>query len=161
MHAKTLIVDDEIAIIGSANVNRRSFTLVSETSAILFNEIPESDSKSADNFARLFRVATWKEFTNKSVPASAYRSWQDYPTAIARETSNFSQLVKYTKDLQDDLDVKIIDFIKAHTVIVAIAAYHLLDRDLSNTSAAINPSAITYIFDQVWEHFIDTAGPVD
>lgn len=38
LHAKTLIADDEIAIVGSANVNQRSFTYDSETSVIVFDE---------------------------------------------------------------------------------------------------------------------------
>jgi hypothetical protein len=51
LHAKTLIADDEIAIVGSANVNQRSFTYDSETSVIVFDE-SASKKKFASNLRR-------------------------------------------------------------------------------------------------------------
>lgn len=38
VHSKLIIVDDELAIIGSANCNRRSLTHDSETSAVIFDD---------------------------------------------------------------------------------------------------------------------------
>lgn len=38
-HSKVLIVDDEIALVGSANVNQRSFTLDSESSLVVIDPI--------------------------------------------------------------------------------------------------------------------------
>jgi phosphatidylserine/phosphatidylglycerophosphate/cardiolipin synthase-like enzyme len=159
MHAKTLIVDDEIAIIGSANVNQRSFTIDSETSVIVFNESTDDETKSTDNFARNFRVKTFEEFALKAASATSIRSWSKYASEIIKETPNFSRLVKYKADLQQDLDVRINDFIRANSVVVAIAAYELLGQDLTKTSVALSPFTITTVFDTLWEHFVDPSAP--
>lgn len=159
MHAKTLIVDDELAIIGSANVNQRSFTIDSETSAIVFDDIPESSSKSKDNFARNFRVKTWEEFASKNTPRIMYESWWNYPTAIQGGEADLSILVKYVKDAQQDLDIRIQDFISANSVVVAIAAYNLLGQDLTKTSVMLDPFTYTTVFNQLWDNFVDPAAP--
>src|SRR5262249_24067095 len=65
LHAKTLIVDDEIAIIGSANVNQRSFTCDSETSVVVFNAASDQSS----NFASRLRCATLKHYLRSAAPA--------------------------------------------------------------------------------------------
>jgi phosphatidylserine/phosphatidylglycerophosphate/cardiolipin synthase-like enzyme len=151
MHAKTLIVDDEIAIIGSANVNRRSFTCDSETSVIVFDDAKKVDR----NFARIFRIITWKSFLRKPVDKILYESWWNYPTTISRGDKAFSILIKYTQDEQPDLDVKISDFIKKTGVLGPVAAYRLLGKNLTATSAALSPYAVRSIFDTLWEHFVD------
>jgi phosphatidylserine/phosphatidylglycerophosphate/cardiolipin synthase-like enzyme len=159
LHAKTMIVDDEIAIIGSANVNQRSFTIDSETSVVVFDDVPGSDPKSKYNFARVFRVKTWEEFIKRPVARSMYEMWQNYPTAISRDEASFSILTRYKQDLQADLDLRINKFISSNSVVVAIVALELLDQDLSKTSIAMNPATITWIFDMVWEHFVDPSAP--
>ncbi|HKX33667.1 MAG TPA: phospholipase D-like domain-containing protein [Blastocatellia bacterium] len=159
MHAKTLIVDDEIAIIGSANVNQRSFTIDSETSVVVFDEVPESDPKSEHNFARNFRVKTWGEFAKKTVPKGMIQSWWNYPTSISNEEPGFSILIKYQKDLQDDLDLRINTFIRGNSVVVAAVVSNLLDQDLTRTSVVMSPYTITYLFDTLWEHFVDPSAP--
>lgn len=57
LHAKTLIADDEIALVGSANVNRRSFTYDSETSVIVFDE-----SAAKNKFASTLRRKILADF---------------------------------------------------------------------------------------------------
>jgi phosphatidylserine/phosphatidylglycerophosphate/cardiolipin synthase-like enzyme len=151
MHAKTLIVDDEIAIIGSANVNQRSFTCDSETSVIVFDDSAKVDQ----NFARIFRIATWKDFLRKPIPSIVYESWWNFPNDISQGPNGFSILIKYAKDLQDDLDLRIIDLIKSSSVIGMAVAFHLSGHNLTVASAALSPHTIVYIFDTLWEHFID------
>jgi len=151
MHAKTLIVDDEIAIIGSANVNRRSFTCDSETSVIVFDNAKKVDR----NFARIFRILSWKGFLRKPADKILYESWWNFPTTISDGDKAFSILIKYTRDEQPDLDEKITDSIKKLGVLGPIAAYQLLGKNLTATSAALSPQMVRYIFDTLWEHFVD------
>ena len=156
MHAKTLIVDDEIAIIGSANVNQRSFTCDSETCAIVFDDRLESQS----NFAGQLRIQTWKDFLRKPTQyKQIYESWWNYPTEISAGKSNISRLVKYTKDAQPDLDETIKAAIKKAGVVGVVAGYHLSGKNLQTTSVALSPHTITYIFDTLWEHLIDPVCP--
>lgn len=151
MHAKTLIADDEIAIIGSANVNQRSFTVDSETSVIVFDDAAKVDR----NFARVFRIVNWKHFLRKPVERIFYESWWNYPTLISQGRDKFSILIPYGKDLQDDLDLQIIDKIKSSGVVGVVAAKRLVGGGLLATQAALHPQTIVRIFDTLWEHFID------
>ena len=155
MHAKTLIADDEIAIIGSANVNRRSFTCDSETSVIVFDDAKKVDR----NFARIFRIATWKSFLRKPAERILYESWWNYPTTISKGDKAFSILIKYTQDAQPDMDVKIIDFIRKTGVVGVVAAYQLRGKNLTAASAALSPHTIKYIFDTLWEYLVDPVCP--
>jgi len=71
LHAKLLIADDEIAIIGTANVNRRSFTHDSETSVVVF----DSDD-TQPKFAKQLREAIYREYDFSGNPykfLSVYR----------------------------------------------------------------------------------------
>lgn len=151
LHAKTLIVDDEIAIIGSANVNQRSFTVDSETSVIVFDDSAKVDR----NFARVFRIVNWKHFLRQPVERIFYESWWNYPTLISQGREKFSILIKYAKDLQDDLDLQIIDKIKSSGIVGVVAAKHLVGGGLLPTQAALHPQTIVRIFDTLWDHFID------
>jgi phosphatidylserine/phosphatidylglycerophosphate/cardiolipin synthase-like enzyme len=155
MHAKTLIVDDEIAIIGSANVNQRSFTCDSETSVIVFDDASGTDKQVDQNFARRFRIRTWKSFLRKPTDKFFYEFWWTYSTAISQGNKTLSQLVKYEKDGQPDMDEKIKDEIKASGPVGVIVASHLTGKNLQKTSVVLNPQFITSIFNTLWDHFID------
>ena len=155
LHAKTLIVDDEIAIIGSANVNQRSFTCDSETSVVVFDNTKNSDK----NFAARLRIATWKEFLRKPVPKIVYESWWNYPTEISSGKNDLSILVKYQKDAQDDLDLKIWSAIKQTGVAGIVAAYKLSGGNLPTTQQLMSQMGIEGIFNIIWEHLIDPVGP--
>lgn len=151
LHAKTLIVDDEIAIIGSANVNQRSFTCDSETSAIVFNDWKYKDQ----NFARQLRIASWKEFLRKPAPAITYESWWNYPTEISGGKRDFSILVKYTQHAQDDRDLKIWKEIDRFGVAGVVAAYKLLAPDLPTAQQLMFQGGIEGIFNIIWDSVID------
>ncbi|HRI45173.1 MAG TPA: phosphatidylserine/phosphatidylglycerophosphate/cardiolipin synthase family protein [Fimbriimonadaceae bacterium] len=62
VHSKTWVFDDEFAIIGSANTNRRSFTHDSE-SAIGVWDRGKAD-KGALYFAHSLRIALWSKYLN-------------------------------------------------------------------------------------------------
>jgi len=55
VHSKTWIFDDKLAIIGSANVNRRGFTHDSEQGAVIF----DSNAKRRWFFAHDLRMNLW------------------------------------------------------------------------------------------------------
>ena len=165
MHAKTLIVDDEIAIIGSANVNQRSFTNDSETSVIVFDD----NAKNDDNFARVFRIQTWKEYLRKkSEPRLMYESPYNYPMEISGRkpyleigsgNDNFSILVKYGKDNLEDADKRISKLISNNSVVGIMVAGAVFDYDLARTTSALSEGTITQIFDEVWDNVIEPRAP--
>ena len=157
MHAKTLIVDDEIAIIGSANVNQRSFTNDSETSVVVFDD----NAKTDNNFARVFRLKTWEEYVRNTMSRSVYESWVTFSDAINGGKTNF-EITKYVHDSQDDLDVRINNLQITKDVkltqlkpFIAAFAYNMLDQDLLNTSIALSPYTVTFVFDTLWDNLID------
>lgn len=68
VHAKTWVFDDELAVIGSANCNRRSWTHDSEANAFIFDDAPPQQSP-GHTFAQAMRMQLWAEHLD--VPASA------------------------------------------------------------------------------------------
>jgi hypothetical protein len=164
MHAKTLIVDDEIAIIGSANVTQRSFTIESETCVIVFDE----EGKPEDNFARKFRIKTWKEFTRLSQKFndSNYEDPLYYPDAIQEgffdpmyvdgrpipytaRNKGFSMLTKYQENTKRDLDDKINDIILAASAGAAAAGVGFASKFLPP------PDLVKQVLDSLWKELID------
>jgi phosphatidylserine/phosphatidylglycerophosphate/cardiolipin synthase-like enzyme len=128
LHAKVLIADDTIAIIGSPNINRRSLTLDSETAVVLFDEklFPWS-------FARRFRQATWKEYSKRKDLPFTY----ELPWALPRGVGKGHYIVtKYTGGDMEDLDVVMKVLLEATSVYT-----RLLDIDA--------------LFEGLWEHAID------
>jgi phosphatidylserine/phosphatidylglycerophosphate/cardiolipin synthase-like enzyme len=154
LHAKTLIVDDEIAIIGSANVNQRSFTCDSETSVVVFDDTKFNDQ----NFAKRLRSETFKEFLRKPEPKIVYESWFNYVNEIIK-SKDFSILTKYELDAQDDLDLRIWDQIKKTGVIGVSAVYKLSGNNLQVTQQLNSQMGIEGIFNIIWEHLIDPVCP--
>jgi phosphatidylserine/phosphatidylglycerophosphate/cardiolipin synthase-like enzyme len=165
MHAKTLIVDDEITIIGSANVNQRSFTCDSETSIVIFDDAKKTDN----NFARKFRIMTWKDY-EKEPKSPAYQlfceSYLSLPLLIKMTKTNKTILIKYTRDNKEDLDEKIKDMIKKGGVLIAIETLKIFQdlisnenpkntSDLTYTSIVLSPQGIEQIFNILWEHVVD------
>jgi phosphatidylserine/phosphatidylglycerophosphate/cardiolipin synthase-like enzyme len=59
VHSKTWIIDDELAIIGSANVNRRGWEYDSEVNAFIFD-----DNDTNLTFAKDLRKKLWREHLN-------------------------------------------------------------------------------------------------
>jgi phosphatidylserine/phosphatidylglycerophosphate/cardiolipin synthase-like enzyme len=62
IHAKTWIVDDEIAIIGSANCNQRGWSYDSEANAVIYDGAPSQSFPLP--FAQRLRVALWSRHLN-------------------------------------------------------------------------------------------------
>ncbi len=154
VHAKTLIVDDELAIIGSANVNQRSFTNDSETSVIVFDD-PEKKT----SFARALRIAIWKEFIRVAVAPQGYESWYMF-MYLVKNVPGFSILLDLTKTpQQDDLDERIIAIIKKSGVIAPIVVGHLTGNNLQQTTVALSPITLRMIFDMFWENVVDPEAP--
>jgi hypothetical protein len=150
VHAKTLVVDDELAIIGSANVNQRSFTNDSETSLIVFD-----DDEKKDSFAKRLRIAIWKEFIRVAVAPQGYESWNMF-SYLVKKVPGFSKLLDLTTTpQQEDLDEKIIATIKKSGVIAPIVVGGLLGQNITQTSVALSPITIKAIFDMFWENVVD------
>ncbi|MCA9811165.1 MAG: hypothetical protein KC473_12565, partial [Candidatus Dadabacteria bacterium] len=154
VHAKTLIVDDELAIIGSANVNQRSFTNDSETSVIVFDD-PENKTM----FAKALRIAIWKEFIRVAVAPKGYENWFTF-MYLVKNVPGFSILLDLTKTpQQEDLDEKIIAMIKKSGVIAPIVVGGLTGNNLQQTTAVLSPITLKLIFDMFWENVVDPEAP--
>ena len=65
VHSKSWVFDDELAVIGSANCNRRGYQHDSEVDAFIFDNTPV---RSGLTFAQQYRMRLWKE--HLGVPAS-------------------------------------------------------------------------------------------
>lgn len=152
IHAKTLIVDDELAVIGSANVNQRSFTHDSETSLIIFNK---KYNYWRDNFAYKFRQRIWNEFILKEVFPTI--GWEAFARYI--ETNDrFYYLRTYVNNIED-LDKRISSKIKSNSVLLTYGISELFKRNLKTAVLAVSilnsPVAIKQVFDVIWENIID------
>jgi phosphatidylserine/phosphatidylglycerophosphate/cardiolipin synthase-like enzyme len=66
VHAKMWIIDDEIAIIGSANCNRRGWSYDSEANAVIYDGPPVKSLPLP--FAQRLRVALWARLLNVAPP---------------------------------------------------------------------------------------------
>jgi phosphatidylserine/phosphatidylglycerophosphate/cardiolipin synthase-like enzyme len=96
VHAKTVIVDDVFAVVGSDNMNRRSWTHDSELSlAVLDEERDEREPRDpaglgdgARRFARELRLRLWREHLGTESddglldPAAAFERWRSSATAL-------------------------------------------------------------------------------
>lgn len=70
VHAKTWVFDDELAVIGSANCNRRGWTHDSEVNAFIFDNTPALPLvSSTPTFAQQLRMQLWAEHLNVSPSA--------------------------------------------------------------------------------------------
>ncbi|KTD04801.1 phospholipase D-like domain-containing protein [Fluoribacter gormanii] len=157
MHSKIIIVDDEIAIIGSANVNQRSFTHDSETSIVIFDET----SLMQDSFAKKMRLEIWKEFSSKTIsPDSIVASWEQFSRILMNPTVHPLMLIPYINSIED-LDKRIIDYIKKSGAIAPIVANILVGDNsnlsvaLANVSTVLSPFQIVQIFNGLWDNVID------
>jgi phosphatidylserine/phosphatidylglycerophosphate/cardiolipin synthase-like enzyme len=78
VHSKTWIFDDEFAIIGSANCNRRGYTHDSEQIMGIYHPTPHN------NWIRNLRVALWSKHLGQSAttlnnPLAAANFWFTLP----------------------------------------------------------------------------------
>jgi phosphatidylserine/phosphatidylglycerophosphate/cardiolipin synthase-like enzyme len=153
MHAKTLIADDEIAMIGSMNLNLRSFTNDSETCVVVYDD----RSKLDDNFARSFRIATWKEFLRRAAPRSTYITATAYASAI-EQSADFSILVQYDAGYErndlEDADERLNQWILEYSLPLSIAVYGVTG-DLTTTSRALDKFTVIRLFDDLWTNIVE------
>ena len=63
VHSKMMIVDDELAVIGSANMNRRGWEHDSEVAAAIFDDV-DRRNPSGLPFAQQLRMRLWSEHLN-------------------------------------------------------------------------------------------------
>jgi phosphatidylserine/phosphatidylglycerophosphate/cardiolipin synthase-like enzyme len=68
VHSKSWVFDDELAVIGTANCNRRSYTFDSEVDAFIFEDNRREDD-SRRTFAQRYRMALWQH--HLAVPGSS------------------------------------------------------------------------------------------
>jgi phosphatidylserine/phosphatidylglycerophosphate/cardiolipin synthase-like enzyme len=87
VHAKTVIIDDCYAVIGSANINHRSMTNDSEIGLAVVDGDTETanlrgQSHSLCRFARRYRMALWKEHLGLEIddPLNADGTPNGFPT---------------------------------------------------------------------------------
>ena len=73
VHSKTWIFDDEVAVIGSANCNRRGWYFDSEVAAVIMDVSPILN-RGSYSFAYELRVALWSE--HLGVDPSKVRDWK-------------------------------------------------------------------------------------
>ncbi|VWD31119.1 membrane protein [Burkholderia lata] len=98
VHAKTWVFDDELAVIGSANINERGLSFDSEVIAAIFDKAPSPAGK--PSFAQSLRVALWKKHLGLSSDAdvrldsSAEDSWNMWAT-VTKDTKD-AAVLKYT-----------------------------------------------------------------
>ena len=65
VHSKSWVIDDEIAIIGTANCNRRSYTFDSEVDAFVFEDNREPGD-ARQTFAQRYRMELWQHHLGRS-----------------------------------------------------------------------------------------------
>lgn len=70
VHSKTWVIDDELAVIGSANCNRRGWLLDSEVAAFIVDREPAPDGAGTPAFAQELRARLWARLLDTP---------QDYP----------------------------------------------------------------------------------
>jgi phosphatidylserine/phosphatidylglycerophosphate/cardiolipin synthase-like enzyme len=68
VHSKSWVFDDELAVIGTANCNRRSYTFDSEVDAFIFEDGRREDD-ARQTFAQRYRMALWQH--HLGVPGSS------------------------------------------------------------------------------------------
>lgn len=149
MHSKALVADDEIAIIGSANINRRGFTCDSETSAVIFNE-----PRDKYNFAKSFRQDTFTEFLYHPSP-SAVSDVKSFVQGLNQTSVNFAKVIIYKNANQEDVDVRLKALIKKYLIIITPIVLDMTNNDLEKTSIIISPNTIDFIFDMLWEYILE------
>jgi hypothetical protein len=175
LHSKSMIVDDEIAIIGSANVNQRSFTYDSETSVIVFDE-DGAKKKFASNLRR--KILTDFLRVKKSAPGpddpDMFAAQWLLPTIVngAVDANNdpiknafiLNRALLPTKDKnvagyksdENDLDDKIIVYLSNSSVSIMPGTISITVKGQSVVDKfVVSEESINGIFNTLWDTVID------
>lgn len=87
VHAKAVVIDDELAVVGSDNMNLRSWTHDSELSVAVVDA--ETGEDGASTFARDLRISLWREHLGNAAvgeghldPATDFAVWQRSAEAL-------------------------------------------------------------------------------
>jgi len=162
IHSKIMIADDDIAIIGSSNVNQRSFTHDSETSLIIFD-----DNKTVQKFAKQFRIALWRKYAFLTTATSATPHWIEVPFLFRINITHNNQttmLQVYAPNTNGDLDevVKHYSVPNASPVLSTVAGiagvYASMVSIISIFKTYLNTSFFNNFFRYVLDPHLDNTG---
>jgi len=157
IHSKILIADDDIAIIGSGNVNRRAFSMESETSVVLFGGTKTFGS----NIAQNLRISLWQHALRSPVPQKLLKNWIIFPAILKKQITNLPAtpyLKIYTSPNKEDLEKIIIDvliLLAPHPIIDSLSGQ---DKDLFSLVKIMSRSKIRKIVDIIF-HLDGTSSP--
>jgi len=127
VHSKCWVIDDELAVIGSANCNRRGYQHDSEADAFIFDETAPSGpgpgpiltamrdselSPSGLTFAQQFRMALWREHLGMTVADGADNSaWPVTATPVGNVVPLKTDRPVFINPTVDGIAAPIIDAI--------------------------------------------------
>ena len=111
VHAKMMVIDDEYAIIGSANLNRRSLTHDSESIAGIFDT-------ASDSMAKRLRIDLWATHLNMNTAAGrtsladgvvSVKYWFQKPVGVRPPSAHVAD---YDENLNVERDVPLLEWNK-------------------------------------------------
>lgn len=99
VHAKTWVFDDQFAIIGSANNNRRSWTTDSEIGVGVYDE--STNSRASYTFAHRLRISLWAEHLNMNTQ-DGHGQLADGVASAANWFSSGTQVQEFAENVGQD-----------------------------------------------------------
>lgn len=118
VHSKSWVFDDELAVIGTANCNRRSYTYDSEVSAFIFED-SRREADARRTFAQSYRMALW----------------QHHLAATGRQVENGSTSVSLWRSPGRSSSAKVIEF--DHTLPTGFTSTAGLRQQVMNRKAEL------------------------
>jgi phosphatidylserine/phosphatidylglycerophosphate/cardiolipin synthase-like enzyme/outer membrane protein OmpA-like peptidoglycan-associated protein len=112
VHAKCWVFDDELALIGSANCNKRGWEHDTELGAFIFDD-HRPQTAAARSFAQQFRMDLWAEHLN--IPATRVEDGVASGSLWLRPGAS-ARVLRYCPDDDSDFAVFKCDFIKESVV---------------------------------------------
>ncbi|MBD0377986.1 MAG: N-acetylmuramoyl-L-alanine amidase, partial [Flavisolibacter sp.] len=129
VHSKIYIIDDELAIIGSANLSSRSMTHDSETAAVIFN-----DPGSVTNFVSQLKFKENYDPDTNIIPYEPNKNIKDLDVEIIDDLNNLSTAKKIALSLGGPIIGSMIpQVIKTLVTQFKPAIIDIIDPDADNT----------------------------
>lgn len=157
VHSKLIIADDEIAIIGSGNVSRRSFTYDSETSLLFFDQ-----NGTVNPIAKQLRLKLWTDYADGKIPLADIEDVSKFVKKIT-PAYNLPTSVSSTKldnyypfpgsDIDFLTNIVINSLLSPAISITAVTSSPL--QSVYTKLAASLTSANTAFFEKVFDEIID------